>query len=50
MTTLMLTFVRTPAYGGLTRFARACGSFIDALAEAQEMARIAQQRYPFAVE
>ena len=50
MTTLILKLTRTPQLPSLARVANAFDRFFQAWAEAQAMARIAQQRYPFSIE
>ena len=50
MTTLILKLTRAPQLPGLARLANAFDLFFQAWAEAQAMARVAQQRYPFSIE
>ncbi len=50
MTALILKPTRAPQLPSLARVANAFDQFFQAWAEAQAMARIAQQRYPFSIE
>ena len=50
MTTLILKLARAPQLPGLAGVAKAFDRFFQAWAEAQAMARVAQQRYPFSIE
>lgn len=50
MTILILKLARAPQLPGLARVAAAFDRFVKAWAEAQAMARVAQQRYPFSIE
>ena len=50
MTTLILKLARAPQLPNLARVADAFDRFFQAWAEAQAMARVAQQRYPFSIE
>ena len=50
MTTLTLRAPRTPlklTFAGLRRVLAVFGAFLDAVADAQQMAADAQRRYPF---
>jgi hypothetical protein len=50
MTTLILKLARTPQLPSLAQAANALDWVFQAWAESQAMARVAQQRYPFAIE
>jgi hypothetical protein len=50
MTTLIVKLARTPELPSLAGVAKAFDHFFQAWAEAQAMARVAQQRYPFSIE
>ena len=50
MTTLILKLVAAPRLDGLKKLGEAFNDFVEVLAEAKQMARDAQQRYPFAIE
>jgi hypothetical protein len=50
MTTLILKPAGTPQLPSLARVANAFDRFFQAWAEANAMARAAQQRYPFLIE
>ena len=50
MTTLILKFTAAPGFDGLKRLSRALHEFAEVVAEAKQMARDAQQRYPFVIE
>jgi hypothetical protein len=50
MTTLSLKTSAAPNFGSIKRLAEAFNYFIEVLAEAKQMARDAQQRFPFLVE
>jgi hypothetical protein len=50
MTTLILKLARAPQLPALARVATAFDRFFEAWAEANAMARTAQQRYPFSIE
>lgn len=48
MTTLPLRALHVPVLPGLARLAAAIDTVMEVFAEAQDMARAAQKRYPFA--
>lgn len=50
MTTLILKFAAAPSFDGVKRLGKAFNGFVEVVAEAKQMARDAQQRYPFAIE
>ena len=50
MTTLILKLANTPSFDGLKRLAKTFNDFVALVAEAKQMARDAQKRYPFAIE
>jgi len=50
MTTLILKLSRAPQMPSLAGIAKGFDRFVHAWNEAQRMARIAQQRYPFSIE
>jgi hypothetical protein len=51
MTTLILKLTpKAPSFDGLKRLGKAFGDFVELVAEAKQMARDAQQRFPFVVE
>ena len=50
MTTLILKIAAAPNFDGLKRLGKAFSEFAEVVAEAKQMARDAQQRYPFAIE
>ena len=50
MTTLILKLAAAPRFAGLKRLAKALAGFLDTVAEAKQMARDADKKFPFAVE
>ena len=48
MSTYRIRAVHVPAFPSFARVAAAIGMVLDVFAEAQDMARAAQKRYPFA--
>jgi hypothetical protein len=50
MTALIVKLARAPELPALAGVAKAFDQFFQAWAEAQAMARAAQQRYPFSIE
>jgi hypothetical protein len=50
MTTLIFKFAATPQFDAIKRLGKAVNNFVEVVVEAKQMAREAQQRYPFAVE
>jgi hypothetical protein len=50
MTTLILKLTTAPSIDGFKRLGKAFADFVELVAEAKQMARDAQQRFPFAVE
>jgi hypothetical protein len=50
MTTLILKLTAAPSFDGFKRLGKALGDFVELVAEAKQMARDAQQRFPFVVE
>ena len=50
MSILILKLARAPQLPGLSRVAKAFDRFFQTWAEANAMARSAQQRYPFSIE
>jgi hypothetical protein len=50
MTTLILKFAAAPRFDALKRIGKAFNDFVELVIEAKQMARDAQQRYPFAIE
>lgn len=50
MTTLILKLTTAPGFEGFKRLGKAFGDFVELVVEAKQMARDAQQRFPFVIE
>ena len=50
MTSLILKLTEMPRFDGLRRSGKAFNELVVVIAEAKQMARDAQRRYPFAIE
>ena len=50
MTTLILKLAAAPRFDGLKRLGKVFNDFVELVAEAKQMSRDAQRRYPFMIE